>query len=43
MKTKRQRNNTARRKAARKAKLRKKRLRMGKVLKKKRGGRLSST
>ncbi|MEZ4433539.1 MAG: hypothetical protein R3F65_14110 [bacterium] len=43
MKTRQQRNNTARRKAARKAKLRKARLRQGKHLKKKTGGRLSST
>lgn len=43
MKTRKQRNNTARRKAARKAKLRKSRLRTGSALKKKRGGRLSST
>lgn len=37
------RNNTARRKAARKAKLRKARLRQASALKKKPGGRLSST
>ncbi len=43
MKTRKQRNNTAKRKAARKAKLRKARLRQGKALHKKRGGRLSST
>lgn len=43
MKTRKQRNNTARRKAARKAKLRKARLRQASALKKKPGGRLSST
>ena len=41
--TRKQRNNTARRKAARKAKLRKARLRQGRHLKKKAGGRLTST
>lgn len=43
MMTRKQRNNTARRKAARKAKLRKARLRQGRHLKKKAGGRLTST
>jgi hypothetical protein len=36
-------NKTARRKAARKAKLRKMRLRVGKILKKKKNGHLTST
>jgi hypothetical protein len=43
MPTKSKPNNTARRKAAHKAKLRKARLRQGKHLHKKPGGRLSST
>lgn len=43
MKTRRQRNNTARRKAARKAKLRKSRNRNGSYLKKKKNGHLTST
>jgi len=43
MKTKSQRNNTARRKAALKAKVRKSKLRNGSALKKKPNGRLTST
>lgn len=43
MKTRKQRNNTARRKAARKHKLAKARRRMGSALKKKANGRLTSS